>query len=195
MERRMLLRGIAAAAGGAGARFPRGRAIRADGHAALRAAGQSHGARPDLDHRNRDGQITAAMYMTRSTAWTSSDRSRRWQRDTVSDDGRTCRIRLREGLQFHNGEPVRAQDCAASLGRWCRARTIRPTLAAEVDLAGLPTTTRVRDQAETGPSHCCWKRSPSPTRTSPFIMPERLARNRCQCADLARWWDPAPIAS
>jgi ABC-type transport system substrate-binding protein len=27
---------------------------------------------------------------------------------TVSDDGRTWRIRLRDGLKFHDGEPVRA---------------------------------------------------------------------------------------
>ena len=33
---------------------------------------------------------------------------------TFSDDGRTCLIRLRDELKFHNGEPVRAQDCVAS---------------------------------------------------------------------------------
>src|SRR4051794_37909824 len=37
---------------------------------------------------------------------------------TLSDDGRTYDIRLRDGLKFHNGEPVRAQDCAPSLIRW-----------------------------------------------------------------------------
>ena len=37
---------------------------------------------------------------------------------TVSDDGRTWLIRLRDGLRFHDGEPVRATDCAASLQRW-----------------------------------------------------------------------------
>jgi hypothetical protein len=30
-----------------------------------------------------------------------------------ADDGRAWTIRLREGLRFHDGEPVRAQDCAA----------------------------------------------------------------------------------
>src|ERR1700761_1288485 len=37
---------------------------------------------------------------------------------TVSDDGRTYLIRLRDGLKWHDGEAVRAQDCAASLARW-----------------------------------------------------------------------------
>ncbi len=36
----------------------------------------------------------------------------------VSDDGLTWTIRLREGLMFHDGEPVRARDCVASLKRW-----------------------------------------------------------------------------
>ena len=43
---------------------------------------------------------------------------------TVSDDGRTYLITLREGLKFHNGEPVRAQDCAPSLKRWAARETI-----------------------------------------------------------------------
>ena len=37
---------------------------------------------------------------------------------TVSDDGRTWRLTLRPGLRFHDDEPVRAQDCVASIQRW-----------------------------------------------------------------------------
>ncbi len=41
----------------------------------------------------------------------------------VSADGLTWTIRLREGLAFHDGEPVRSVDCVASLKRWMvRAR-------------------------------------------------------------------------
>lgn len=47
---------------------------------------------------------------------------------TVSDDGRTYLIRLRDGLKFHNGEPVRAQDCAPSLVRWAARETIGQTV-------------------------------------------------------------------
>src|SRR3954453_23839467 len=43
---------------------------------------------------------------------------------SLSDDGRTYDIRLRDGLKFHNGEPVRAQDCAPSLIRWAARETI-----------------------------------------------------------------------
>ncbi len=47
---------------------------------------------------------------------------------TVSEDGRTYDIKLREGLKFHNGEPVRAQDCAPSLVRWAARETIGQTV-------------------------------------------------------------------
>ncbi len=51
----------------------------------------------------------------------------------VSADGRVWRIRLREGLFFHDGEPVRAADCAASLARWARRDAFGQILAAQVD--------------------------------------------------------------
>ena len=37
---------------------------------------------------------------------------------TVENDGRLWRIRLREGLVFHDGTPVLARDCTASILRW-----------------------------------------------------------------------------
>jgi len=38
----------------------------------------------------------------------------------VSNDGLLWRMRLREGLKFHDGEPVRAADCVASVSRWMK---------------------------------------------------------------------------
>ena len=38
--------------------------------------------------------------------------------EEVSEDGLTWSFRLREGLKFHDGEPVRAKDCVASIARW-----------------------------------------------------------------------------
>src|SRR5262249_27607054 len=37
---------------------------------------------------------------------------------TVSDDKLTYRFVLRDGLNFHDGQPVTADDCVASLKRW-----------------------------------------------------------------------------
>jgi peptide/nickel transport system substrate-binding protein len=38
--------------------------------------------------------------------------------EEVSSDGLTWTFRLRPGLKFHDGEPVRAKDVVASLSRW-----------------------------------------------------------------------------
>jgi peptide/nickel transport system substrate-binding protein len=55
---------------------------------------------------------------------------------TLSDDGRSYLIPLREGLKFHNGEPVRAQDCAPSLARWAARDTLGHTMWQYVDSCG-----------------------------------------------------------
>ena len=57
---------------------------------------------------------------------------------TVSDDGRVYLIRLRDGLKFHNGEPVRAQDCAPSLARWAARETVGQTMGRFVESWGVP---------------------------------------------------------
>src|SRR5215208_862158 len=38
--------------------------------------------------------------------------------EEVSPDGLTWTFKLRPGLKFHDGEPVRAKDATASLTRW-----------------------------------------------------------------------------
>ena len=37
---------------------------------------------------------------------------------TVSEDHKTYRFTLRDGLKWHDGQPVTAYDCVASLKRW-----------------------------------------------------------------------------
>ena len=51
----------------------------------------------------------------------------------VSADGRTWSIKLREGLRFHNGEPVRAQDAAASFARWAARQPTGQVVGAFVE--------------------------------------------------------------
>src|SRR6266481_2864774 len=39
---------------------------------------------------------------------------------TVSDDKLTYKFMLRDGLKWHDGQPVRAADCVASIERWAK---------------------------------------------------------------------------
>ena len=39
---------------------------------------------------------------------------------TLSDDRKLYTFKLREGLLFHDGEPVRSRDCIASITRWSK---------------------------------------------------------------------------
>src|SRR5882724_4422736 len=39
---------------------------------------------------------------------------------TASDDKLTYKFTLRDGLKWHDGQPVRAADCIASIERWAK---------------------------------------------------------------------------
>lgn len=45
-----------------------------------------------------------------------------------SADGLSWSFRLREGLAFHDGEPVRGVDCVSSIRRWAQRRPLGQTL-------------------------------------------------------------------
>jgi peptide/nickel transport system substrate-binding protein len=94
---------------------------------------------------------------------------------TLSDDGRTYLIRLREGLKFHNGEPVRAQDCAPSLTRWAARDTLGQTVWQYVELCSAHddrTLKFVLKQPIPMFIEAIARGSPS----VPFIMPEHVAK-------------------
>ncbi|WP_210258503.1 ABC transporter substrate-binding protein [Devosia sp. 919] len=52
---------------------------------------------------------------------------------TVSDDGLTWTFTIRDGLVFHDGGPVTAADCAASIDRWSQVDGFGRLLNAAVD--------------------------------------------------------------
>lgn len=94
---------------------------------------------------------------------------------TVENNGLTWLIRLREGLRFHDGTPVRAQDCAASLARWARRDTFGQSLGAVVDAweAADDRTIRIRLKSR---FPLLREALGKPAAVVPFIMPERIAR-------------------
>jgi peptide/nickel transport system substrate-binding protein len=75
--------------------------------------------------RNYGGLVFDQLYGTDSRQQAQPQMA---EGHTVEEDGKRWRIRLREGLRFHDGEPVLARDCAASVRRWGR----RDVLGAEL---------------------------------------------------------------
>jgi peptide/nickel transport system substrate-binding protein len=51
----------------------------------------------------------------------------------VDDDGKRWTMKLRDGLVFHDGTPVLARDCVASLQRWLKRDAVSETFNARVD--------------------------------------------------------------
>ena len=50
----------------------------------------------------------------------------------VSDDKLVYSFKLRDGLKFHDGQPVRGIDCTASLQRWMARDAFGQTLATAI---------------------------------------------------------------
>jgi peptide/nickel transport system substrate-binding protein len=94
---------------------------------------------------------------------------------TVSEDGRTWRIRLREGLLFHDGTPVRAVDCAASLRRWAALGDAMAQVVAPVVEAWEAEDDRTLRVLLRKPFRFLLDAISAPTGYVPFIMPARIA--------------------
>jgi len=56
----------------------------------------------------------------------------------VEEEGKRWTIRLRPGLKFHDGEPVRARDCVASIRRWATRHPLGQELLARLDEMSAP---------------------------------------------------------
>ncbi|MFN3447778.1 MAG: ABC transporter substrate-binding protein [Roseococcus sp.] len=94
---------------------------------------------------------------------------------TVENDGRLWTFTLREGLRFHDNEPVRAADCVASIARWARRD------AMGTRLAQLTEEMRALDDRRfairlSRPFGLMLDALAKPTSNVCFIMPERIAQ-------------------
>jgi len=94
---------------------------------------------------------------------------------TVSDDKLTYSFTLRDALKWHDGQPVRAADCIASIERWGKRDTLGQKLMEAVD----------KMTADNDKSFTIKLKAPFPllldglgklSSNVPFMMPERLAK-------------------
>ncbi|MEN0076605.1 MAG: ABC transporter substrate-binding protein [Paracraurococcus sp.] len=89
-------------------------------------------------------------------------------------DGLVWRFRLREGLTFHDGEPVRGRDCIASIRRWAQRDALGQMLLSRTAEMTAPDDRSfvIRLNRRFGPMlDALAKIGPSAL----FIMPERIA--------------------
>lgn len=93
----------------------------------------------------------------------------------VSADGRTWKIGLRDGLKFHDGAPVLARDCAASLARWAKREPIGQLLDKVVDSYGSADDRTIEIKLKK-PFPLLLTAIGKPDSSLPFVMPERLAQ-------------------
>ena len=94
---------------------------------------------------------------------------------TTEDDGKRVRITLRDGLKFHDGTPVLARDCVASIQRWARRDTFGQTLIAVTDELTADGDKTIQFRLKRPFALLPTALGKSPTNF-PAIMPERLAK-------------------
>lgn len=91
----------------------------------------------------------------------------------VENDGKLWRFTLRDGLRFHDNEPVRASDCVASLRRWGRVDVMGQMLMAATDELSAPDDKTIVFRLKT-PFPLMLHALAKSTSYIPAMMPERL---------------------
>src|SRR6185437_4345922 len=93
----------------------------------------------------------------------------------LSSDKLTYTFTLRDGLKFHDGQPVRSADCIASIERWAKRDALGQKLAEATD-----SWKAVDDKTFTlklkKPFPLTHEALAKPSSNVPFIMPERIAK-------------------
>ncbi|NDH63334.1 MAG: ABC transporter substrate-binding protein [Alphaproteobacteria bacterium] len=93
---------------------------------------------------------------------------------TVSDDKLTWTFTLRDGLEWHDGKPVLAEDCVASLKRWgARDALGQQLMASTGELKVLDAKTF--QLVLKAPFGLVLEALGKPSSTVPFMMPKRVA--------------------
>ena len=94
---------------------------------------------------------------------------------TIEDDGKRWRLTLRDGLRFHDGEPVRAADCIASIRRFAARDAFGKALMDATDAMSAASDTVIEFRLKT--PFPLLPNALGKTGTSmPCMMPERLAK-------------------
>lgn len=100
---------------------------------------------------------------------------------TISDDKLTYTFKLRDGLKWHDGTPVTAEDCVASLQRWGKRDTSGQVLFDKTEsLTAADDKTIVLKLKE--PFNYVLDVLAKPSSVVPFMMPKRIAETPADTA-------------
>ena len=94
---------------------------------------------------------------------------------TASDDRRVWTVELRDGLKWHDGQPVLARDCIASLQRWSKRDSFGQLLDAAAENWEALDEKRFRITFR-APVPLFIEAIAKPLGVTPFMMPERVAK-------------------
>ena len=95
--------------------------------------------------------------------------------DTVADGGKLWRLTLRDGLRWHDNEPVTARDCTASLRRWAKRDPLGARLMAATAELSAPDDRTIQFRMQK-PFPLLRDVLGKPAAYMPAMMPERLAQ-------------------
>ena len=93
--------------------------------------------------------------------------------ELIEDDGKRRTMTLRDGLRFHDGEPVLARDCLASLRRWMQRDPVGATIEVRVDALEAPDDRTIVWRLSKPFPHL--PKALSKFQTAAVIMPARIA--------------------
>jgi peptide/nickel transport system substrate-binding protein len=93
---------------------------------------------------------------------------------SVEDDGRSVVMALRDGLKFHDGEPVRSNDCIASIARWSARDGFGQALRRVTDTMEVIDDRRFRIRLKR-PFPLLASAIGKSSSSQCFVMPERMA--------------------
>ncbi|MDU7521334.1 MAG: ABC transporter substrate-binding protein [Roseomonas mucosa] len=93
----------------------------------------------------------------------------------VEEDGRRVTITLRDGLKFHDGQPVKAVDCVTSIRRWAARDALGQALMAVTEELSAPDEKTILFRLKK-PFPLLFDALGKPSTPICFIMPERIAK-------------------
>lgn len=94
---------------------------------------------------------------------------------TVSEDGKTYTFKLRDGLKWHDGKPVTAADCVATIQRWDqvdKTGQVMASLMSDIKVVDDKTFTLTFKE----PTGIALLALSKPSGIAPFMMPEEVAK-------------------